>query len=139
MLSVYPSYFPMSQFQASLAGVILGTVSGSDGNAALGTVAWTAVSLSFRCLVYAVFTCNWNSAFSAACTCLGIRENISSINVGERDVIVMIDVYWYSRILLSGFMILASVCWICRKTFLGLLLVYWFARHGSSGDGCTAQ
>jgi hypothetical protein len=60
----------------------------------------------FRCLVYAVLTCKWNSASSAAPTCLGIRESISSIDVGERDIIVMIGVYWYSRILFSDFMIL---------------------------------
>jgi hypothetical protein len=33
-------------------------------------------------------------------------KSISSINVGERDVIVMIGVYWYSRVLLSSFIIL---------------------------------
>jgi hypothetical protein len=60
----------------------------------------------FRCLVYAILTCEWNSPSSDARTGTGINESILSIDVGERAVIVMIGVYWYSRVLLSSFMIL---------------------------------
>jgi hypothetical protein len=56
-------------------------------------LAWTATSSSFRCMVYAVLTWIWNSACSVARTSLGIRKSISSIDIGERDVIVMIGVY----------------------------------------------
>jgi hypothetical protein len=91
---------------SALPGVISVTIYVTNGNAAWGTVAWTATSSSFRCMGYVAFTCKWNSAFSAACTCLGIRESISSIDISERDVIVMIGGYWYSRVLLSSFMIL---------------------------------
>jgi hypothetical protein len=91
---------------AALSGVILGTIVGSDGSAAWGTAALKAASLSLRCLVHVVLTCKWNASSNAACICTGIRKSISSIDVGERDVIVLIGVYWYSRILLSGCMIL---------------------------------
>jgi hypothetical protein len=91
---------------AVLSGVILGTIVGGDGNAAWGTAAWKAASLSVRCLVCAVLTFKRNSASDAARTGTGIRKSISSINVGERDVIVMIGVCWYSRVLLSSFLIL---------------------------------
>jgi hypothetical protein len=86
-----------------LAGVILGTIVGSDGSTAWGAAATKAASSSLRCLAYAALTCKRNLASNAARTCTGIRESISSIDVGEWDVIVMIGVYWYLRVLLSSF------------------------------------
>jgi hypothetical protein len=90
----------------ALSGVILVTVVGSNGNAAWGAAALKAASLLLRWLVYAVLTCKRNSASKAAHTGAGIRESILPIDVGERDVILMIGVYWYSRVLLSSSMIL---------------------------------
>jgi hypothetical protein len=79
------------------------TVVGNNGGAAWETAALKAASLLFRCLVYASLTCEWNASSNAARTGTGIRKSIPSIDVGERDVIVMIGVYWYSRVLLSSF------------------------------------
>jgi hypothetical protein len=77
---------------STLIGVILVTNAGSNDGAAWETAALQAANLSLRYL-----------PSNAARTCTGIRKSISSIDVGERDVIVMIGVYWYSRVLLSSF------------------------------------
>jgi hypothetical protein len=101
---------------AALDGVILVTVVGSDVDAAWAAAtpvlayvvngvaaAWRAASSSLRCRVYAALTCEWNASSKVAHMCAGIRKSMSLIEVGVWDVIVLIGVYWISRILLSSF------------------------------------